>query len=142
MRALLADVVLVLHFALAAFIAAGVVLIWVGAGLRWEWIRARRLRALHLAAICFVAAEALLGIACPLTVWEDVLRYGSGERSFVARWVSALLYYDLPEWVFTAVYLAAAAATLAAWWLVPPRQRRSAPNGRGCDSRRANRRCG
>ena len=70
-----------------------------------------------------MAAEALLGIACPLTVWEDSLRGGLGNRSFVARWVARLLYYDLPEWVFTVLYLAAAAATIAAWWLVPPRPR-------------------
>ena len=123
MRALLADFVLVLHFAIAAFIVGGLVCTWLGAALGWQWIRDRRLRLAHLAAIAFVAAEALLGIACPLTVWEDALRSGAGERSFVARWVSRLLYYDLPEWVFTAAYVAAALATLAAWWVVPPRQR-------------------
>jgi hypothetical protein len=123
MRALFADFVLVLHFAIAAFIAGGLACTWLGAALGWQWIRNRRFRLTHLAAIAFVAAEALLGIACPLTVWEDALRSGAGERSFVARWVSRLLYYDLPEWVFTAAYVAAALATLAAWPVVRPRPR-------------------
>jgi hypothetical protein len=123
MRALFADFVLVLHFAIAAFIVAGLVCTWLGAALGWQWIRDRRFRLAHLAAIVFVAAEALLGISCPLTVWEDALRAGAGERSFVARWVSRLLFYDLPEWVFSAAYVTAALATLAAWWVVPPRQR-------------------
>ena len=123
MRALIADVILVLHFAIAAFIAAGLVFTWLGAALDWQWVRNRCFRLLHLAAITFVAAEALLGIVCPLTAWEDALRYGTGERSFVARWVSRLLYYDLPDWIFTASYVLAALATMAAWWLVPPRQR-------------------
>ncbi|MPZ46656.1 MAG: DUF2784 family protein [Betaproteobacteria bacterium] len=123
MRALLADIVLVLHFAIAAFIAGGLVFTWLGAALGWQWIRALRFRLAHLAAITFVAAEALFGIVCPLTLWEDALRSSAGERSFVARWVSRLLYHDLPEWVFTASYVAAALATLAAWWVVPPRSR-------------------
>jgi hypothetical protein len=123
MRALLADVILVLHFAIAAFIVAGLVFTWLGAALSWQWIRNLRFRLAHLAAITFVAAEALLGIMCPLTVWEDALRNGAGGQSFVARWVSRLLYYNLPEWVFSAAYVAAALATVAAWWLVPPRRR-------------------
>jgi hypothetical protein len=123
MRTLFADFVLVLHFAVAAFVVAGLVCTWLGAALDWQWIRNRRFRLAHLAAITFVAAEALLGITCPLTVWEDALRSGTGERSFVTRWVSRLLYYDLPEWVFTVAYVTAAFATLAAWWVVPPRQR-------------------
>lgn len=123
MRTLLADIILVLHFAIAAFIVGGLVLTYLGAALGWQWIRDIRFRLAHLAGITFVAAEAVLGIVCPLTLWEDALRYGSGDRSFVARWVSRLLYYDLPEWGFTAAYVAAAFATAVAWWLVPPRGR-------------------
>jgi hypothetical protein len=123
MRALLADLVLVLHFAIAGFIVAGLAFTWLGAALGWRWVRNRCFRLTHLAAITFVAAEALLGIVCPLTALEDALRYGAGERSFVARWVSRLLYYDLPEWVFSSGYVAAALATIAAWWVVPPRRR-------------------
>jgi hypothetical protein len=44
-------------------------------------------------------------------------------ESFVARWVRALLFYQAPEWVFTAIYLAWTAATLLTWRLVPPRRR-------------------
>ena len=122
MRALLADAILIVHFAIAAFIAGGLASIALGAALRWDWIRNRMFRLAHLAAIVFVAAEALLGAACPLTVWEDALRFGATERSFVARWVARVLYYDFPEWVFTTAYVAAAAATVAAWWLAPPRR--------------------
>jgi hypothetical protein len=122
MRTLLADIVLVLHFAIAAFIVGGLVLTYLGAALHWQWIRNFRFRLAHLAGIVFVAAEAVLGIVCPLTMWEDALRYGSDDRSFVARWVSRLLYYDFPESVFTAAYAAAALATVVGWWLIPPRR--------------------
>jgi hypothetical protein len=115
----LADALLVLHFLIAGFIVAGLVLVWIGALARWAWIRNPWFRYLHLAAIVFVAAEALLGHACPLTLWEDLLRGGARADSFVGRWVQRLLYFNAPEWVFTALYAAWAAATVVTLWLVP-----------------------
>ena len=120
---LLADVILVAHFLIAAFIVAGLALVWIGASRHWQWVRNPWFRYLHLAAIGVVAAEALLGIACPLTVWEDLLRGGLRPESFVARWVHRLLYYRAPEWVFAAAYAAWALATLLTLWLVPPKRR-------------------
>jgi hypothetical protein len=120
---LVADALLVLHFAIAVFIVAGLLVVWLGAALGWRWIKNRWFRYAHLGAIAFVAAEALLGIACPLTVWEDLLRGGVRPESFVARWVQYFLYYRAPEWVFTLAYLLWTLATLATLWLVPPRRR-------------------
>jgi hypothetical protein len=120
---LLADVLVVVHFCIVAFIVGGLVLTWIGAPLGWRWVRNPWFRYLHVGAIAYVAAEAILGIACPLTVWEDLLRGGARPESFVARWVHRLLYYRAPEWVFTAAYLLWALATLATLWLVPPRRR-------------------
>jgi hypothetical protein len=128
---MMADTILVVHFLIAAFIVVGLVAVWLGAALGWPWVRNPWFRYLHLAAIGFVAAEALLGIACPLTVWEDLLRGGrtmpGGAESFVARWVRALLFYRAPEWVFTAAYVVWTLATLATLRLVPPRASRKAP---------------
>lgn len=120
---LIADALLVVHFLIAAFIAAGLVAVWAGAVLGWGWVRNPWFRYLHLGAIAFVAVEALLGIACPLTVWEDLLRGDVQAQSFVARWVRRALYYDVPEWMFSATYVAWALATLFTLWLVPPRRR-------------------
>jgi hypothetical protein len=120
---MMADVILVVHFLIVAFIVGGLVLVWAGAALGWRWVRNPGFRYLHLGAIAFVAAEALLGVVCPLTVWEDMLRGGARAESFVGRWVRYFLYYDAPEWVFTAAYVAWAAATLATLRLVPPRRR-------------------
>jgi hypothetical protein len=69
----------------------------------------------------FVAAEALVGVACPLTVWEDMLRRAAPDGpSFVGRWVGRLLYYNFPEWVFTTAYGVFAIAVAVTLWLVPP----------------------
>jgi hypothetical protein len=120
---MMADVILVVHFMIALFIVGGLVLVWVGAAAGWQWVRNPWFRYLHLGAIAFVAAEALLGVMCPLTVWEDMLRGGARTESFVGRWVRYFLYYQAPEWVFTVAYIAWTAATLATLRLVPPRRK-------------------
>ena len=118
---MLADLIVLVHFAIAAFVVLGLPLVWLGAGMRWNWIRSRAFRYAHLAAILAVAAEALAGSVCPLTVWEDALRAGADGTSFVGRWLGRLLYYDLPESVFTVAYVLWAAATLATLRRIPPR---------------------
>jgi hypothetical protein len=105
------------------FIVGGLVLVWTGAALGWAWVRNPWFRYLHLGAIAYVAGEALLGVMCPLTVWEDLLRGGVRTESFIGRWVRYFLYYEAPKWVFTVAYVAWTAATLATLRLVPPRKR-------------------
>jgi polyferredoxin len=119
-----ADALLVVHFLIAAFIVGGLVLVWVGAGRGWRWIRSRAFRLAHVAAIAFVALETLAGYACPLTVWEDMLRGNLRPESFVGRWLHRLLYYSFPEWVFALAYVLWALAAVATLWLVPPKPRR------------------
>jgi uncharacterized membrane protein YfcA len=120
-NAWLADIVLILHVLFVLFVVGGFMLVLAGAR-RWSWVRNRVFRALHLAAMIFVAIETLLGITCPLTRWEDLLRAaGGGERSFIGRWLAWLLYYDLPNWFFAVVYCVFAAAVAWAWRLIPPR---------------------
>jgi hypothetical protein len=120
---LAADLVLFLHFAFVSFVVGGLALIRLGALLRWPFVRSYGFRAAHLVAIFFVAAEAIAGIACPLTLWEDALRGTATDTSFVARWVHRLMFYQLPEWVFTTAYLTFALVVALTFWLVPPRRR-------------------
>ena len=120
---MMADVILVVHFLIAAFIVLGLAAVWLGAALGWAWVRNPWFRWLHLGAIGFVAAEALLGIACPLTVWEDVLRGGMRSETFVGRWLRELLFYQAPAWVFTTAYLGWTALTVLTLRLIPPRRR-------------------
>jgi len=118
-----ADSILVVHFAIVVFIVGGLILTWVGGALGWGWVRNPWFRYAHLCGIAFIALEAIVGMACPLTVLEDALRGGGPAESFVGRWVRYLLFYRAPEWVFTAIYIAWAAATVATLRLVPPRRR-------------------
>ena len=121
----LADLVLVVHFAYVLFVVGGLLAIWIGYALGWCWVRNWWFRVLHLAAIALVALEALIGVLCPLTLLEDWLRPGNeAGASFIQRWVSALLYYDLPLWVFTLLYLGFAGVVAISFVVLPPESRR------------------
>jgi hypothetical protein len=124
---MLADAVLLIHFAVVLFIVGGLPLIYLGAAFEWGWVRVWRWRALHLGAIGFVAAESVAGIVCPLTLWEAALRGQRPQVGFIEHWVNRIMYYDLPTWVFTLAYVGFAALVAVTWVAVPPiRVRRAA----------------
>lgn len=120
MYTLLADFILIVHFAFVSFVVGGLALTWIGAALGWGWVRNFWFRVAHLAAIVFVAGEALAGVWCPLTVWEDALRGTRSDMSFIARWIHRVMFYQLPEWVFTTAYVLFALVVAATWWIVRP----------------------
>ena len=129
---LLADLVLLAHFAFVSFVVVGLLLIWLGHFARWPWVRNWRFRLLHLAAMGLVAAESLLSIICPLTSLEDRLRQLAGKRSayagsFVQHWVHRLMYYDAPEALFTIAYALFFGLVLLSLWCVKPRSNRFPP---------------
>ena len=132
MRVFVADAILIVHFMFVLFVIGGLVLTWIGAWRGWHWIRSLRFRLVHLAAISFVVCEALLGMVCPLTEWEDALRGTAGDKSFIARWVHQLMFFSAPEWVFTVAYVVFAAIVVLTLALIPPRKRRT---GSDCSSR-------
>jgi hypothetical protein len=123
---MLADIVVGVHLLIVLFILLGVPLVYLGAALHWTWVRSRPWRMLHLGAILFVAAESLLGIMCPLTVWEDTLRGGPVAGGFIERSIDRVIFYDAPTWIFTLAYVGFATLVLVTWVVVPPiRQRRT-----------------
>jgi hypothetical protein len=116
----LADLVLLVHFGFVLFVVGGLALIWIGAAAGWRWVRNLWFRVAHLGAIVFVAGEALLGIWCPLTLWEDALRGAHGEKGFIARWIHRVMFYDFPEWIFAVAYVSFALIVAATWWCIRP----------------------
>jgi hypothetical protein len=129
---LIADVILVVHVLYALVVVLSVPLIVIGAFLHWQWVRNVWFRIIHLLMIAIVAAESLLGIACPLTVWERFLRGPTRADSpenadFIAHWLSKLLFWHFPPWVFTTIYVSFGAIVLSLLVFVPMR-RRTAPS--------------
>lgn len=122
---MLADTILVLHFLYVSFVIGGLLAVWIGAGLRWAWIRNFWFRILHLCAIAFVTLESVFGVVCPLTKWENELRYAKGgayETSFIQHWVHKILFYQAPESVFTILYIIFTVAVAGSLIFIKPRK--------------------
>lgn len=127
--ALCADILLIVHLLYVSFTVIGEIVILVGSACSFHFVRNRVFRIAHLCAILFVVLEAVLGIMCPLTTWEYELRLKAGQRveadvSFVARLVQSIIFYDFPQWIFTALYIGFGALVLATYIFIPPEKRR------------------
>jgi hypothetical protein len=118
---LLADTILVIHFAFVVFVVAGFVLILAGLLAHWTWIHNRVFRIAHLVAIGVVVLQAWFGQLCPLTIWENELRRRAGQsgysESFVEHWLHKILFYEAEPWVFTAIYSAFGVLVVLVWFL-------------------------
>jgi hypothetical protein len=123
---LLADTVLLLHFAIVVFVVGGLVLVVVGNWLGWPWVNRMWFRTAHLAAIAVVVAESWWGVTCPLTQWESWLRSMAGSapygEGFIEHWISRVLFHEAPSWVFTGAYTLFGLCVAAAWWFFPPKR--------------------
>ncbi|TVP46639.1 MAG: DUF2784 domain-containing protein [Halomonas sp.] len=124
---LLADIILIIHVLFVAFVVLGLLAIYVGYFLKWQWVRNKVFRITHLCAIGYVVVQAWLGMICPLTTWEMALRDEAGgatySGSFIQHWLQSFLYYTAPEWVFMLVYTLFGSLVLASWWVVRPYKR-------------------
>lgn len=122
---ILADAVLVAHFAYVAFVVVGLLTIWAGYFLRWSFVRNFWFRLAHLACMGVVVLESVFGVTCPLTTWELQLRLlaGSGryyQGSFIQHWVHRILFYSAGEGVFLAIYVGFFVLLLLSLWVVKP----------------------
>ena len=120
-----AEAIFWLHAAVIAFNLFGLVVIPIGLWRAWPFVRVFWWRALHLVALLVVALQALLQRACFLTIWEDDLAARAGETPnqvpLIQGWVSKLVYWRLPLWVFAALYVGIFLYTVLLWYFVPPR---------------------
>jgi len=119
-----ADLILIIHVAFVFVVICGLVAIYLGYFLKWDWIRNFWLRILHLVAIAIVVLQSWLGMICPLTSWEMSLREAAGgatySGSFIQHWLQDILYYTAPEWVFILCYTVFGCLVLASWFIIPP----------------------
>jgi hypothetical protein len=125
---MLADLIVIVHATYVSFVVFSLAAILVGIVLRWRWVSNVWFRTIHLIAIGIVVAESLLGIDCPLTVWERQLREMAGQTGytgdFVGYWAHRLIFFRADRWVFTVMYSLFGLAVLATFILAPPRRSR------------------
>ena len=118
---LLADLVLIIHFLYVLFVVGSLPAIWLGAWFKWAFVTNPWFRYLHLAAILLVVVESLLGVICPLTLWENTLRQIETNSSFIQQWLHKIMFFTAPEGLFTVVYILFAGLVAATFKWVPPK---------------------
>lgn len=121
---LAADAILVTHVLFVAFVVVGLILVYVGLFLSWQWVRNPWFRIAHLVGIAVVVLQSWVGVICPLTTWEMYLRTNAGKNvydgSFVTYWLNQLLYYQAPPWVFIVCYTVFGGLVLFSCFVVRP----------------------
>jgi hypothetical protein len=122
----LADLIVVVHATYVSFIVFGLMAILLGVICRWSWVRNIWFRAIHLIAIGIVVGESLVGVPCPLTLWEAQLRKMAGQTAYVGDflgyWAHRLIFFRAEQWVFTLIYTLFGFAVFATFFLAPPRR--------------------
>jgi hypothetical protein len=123
----LADAMVCAHVAYVAYVILGQLAIIVAAPMKWQWARNPWFRFTHLTAIAIVVYEAIRGLRCPLTVWEEQLRALAGQsfdssQTFLGRLMHDLLFIDgMPEVFFTTLYIATGVVVVQGLVMYPPR---------------------
>ncbi len=116
--------VYVIHLLYSLVIVIGFLLIIIGFFARWNWIRNFKFRLIHLLMIGIVAVESVFNAECPLTWLEyklmslDHMKHSS--MPFIAGMVYKVLYYNLPVWLFNAVYIIFGLTVFIIWFAIPP----------------------
>lgn len=87
MYRLIADAVMVVHFAFLAYLA-------VGGFIAWRW---RRTIYAHLAVVCWGLISIVTGVECPLTVAENWARHHAGlaglpPGGFIDHYIEGVVY--------------------------------------------------
>lgn len=118
----LADLVLVAHFAFVVFVVAGGIAV-----LRWRWVAW-----IHIPAAAWGALIEWAGWICPLTPLENDLRVRAGQETytgdFVARYLVPVLYPEgLTREVQVVLGIIVIAVNAATYSLVIRRRRRRKP---------------
>ena len=117
---MIADIILMFHFAIIFFITFGFFLIPIGYSFDWIWIKNSKLRICHCGMMIFVTLETILGITCPLTLIENSLRGINDSTSFISYWISQIIYWNFPTQFFIILYCICLVWTFLMWKIFPP----------------------
>ena len=122
-----ADLIVAIHIAYVGYVIFGQLLIIIAAPMKWQWARNPWFRFTHLLAIAIVAFEAIKGLPCPLTVWEEQLRALAGQsfngsESFMGKLLHDTLFIEnVPQVVLNTGYVATMILVLQGLIMYPPR---------------------
>jgi hypothetical protein len=120
---IMVQAVLAVHVTVILFNVFGLVAVPIGAICNWRFVHIRWWRVLYLLSLAAVAAQALTGRACFLTIWQnDLTARAQPATPLIVRWIDQLVYWRLPIWMFAALYVLVFAYALALLWVVRPQR--------------------
>lgn len=81
------ELLLIIHFIVILFFVIGFPIAL--------YFNHRMFRIIHASALAGVTLLMVLGIPCPLTIWEELLRESQVyEGSFIATWLNRIIYLE------------------------------------------------
>lgn len=111
---------MIIHFLWAAFMVIGLPL-----GLI---LRSPALRWIHFWGMMITTFIAAVGMYCPLTVWEEMLRWKTDQSfhfngGFLAHYLSSILYPQIEPWVLRGASILWGALTVLAMVVIKPKRK-------------------
>jgi hypothetical protein len=121
---LLADVIVVVHFAWILFMLVGFIFT-LGGFFNKNFFDRWFFRTLHLLGIAYVSTLAIMGRYCPLTIWENTLRAKYDPNltyvgSFIIHYIEKLVYPDVNPLIIQIPTTFIAIFTVVMFLIKPP----------------------
>ena len=123
MNFFLADLILTLHFCIAVFLILGL-FTPIAYKFNLGFYKNYYLRLVHLMLISIVLFETLIGVICPLTIIENLLRNNDEIESFISKWLGKFLFWELNITFFILIYFICFCWTVFIWFYYPPIKRK------------------
>ena len=117
---ILAEIILYFHFIIFFFIRRGFVVIPLGYLLKWNFVKIKLLRLIHLLLMTFVTFETILGFMCPLTYFEKFLRNDTEATNLITIVLHKIMYWDFPSHYFIILYIICFIYLLFLWYIFKP----------------------
>ncbi len=120
MNILFSEIVLLFHFCIFLFIILSFILIPLGYYQKWEWVKNKYYRLIHLVLMGIVFIETILGFMCPLTILENFLRNDIEINNKITQFIHQIMYWNLPTYQFIILYLLSLFYLIYLWFFFKP----------------------
>ncbi len=122
MKLFLADLILIIHFAVVLFIIFGF-FFPIFYKFKFNFAKNYYIRIIHISLITIVLVETLVGVICPLTIIENLLRNSTQSESLIAKLLRDLLFWDFSISYFLFIYFICFSWTVFIWFFFPPNKK-------------------
>jgi polyferredoxin len=87
---------------------------------KWEWVKNKYYRLIHLVLMGIIFIETILGFMCPLTILENFLRNDIEINNKITQIIHQIMYWDLPTYQFIILYLLSLLYLIFLWFFFKP----------------------